>query len=71
MHSHPDRDSDCPWPADWHPQNWILAIEVLCWFESDDLVDDHDAEAAHRLVDGIAAEQGLDASDLLLQTDRT
>lgn len=70
MHSHPDRNVGCPRPADWHPQDWMLAIEALWWFASDDLVDDRDAEAAHRLVDGIAAEQGLDASDLLLQANR-
>lgn len=58
-------------PIDWHPQDWILVIKALCWFASDDLVDPADAEAAHRLVDGIAAEQGLEASELLGQADRS
>lgn len=61
---------DPPRPIDWHPQDWILVIEALCWFASDELVADRDTEAAHRLVDGIAANEGFPASELLLQTDR-
>lgn len=57
-------------PIDWHPQDWILVVEALCWFASDELTDAADAEDAHRLIDGIAAEQGLAASELLRQADR-
>lgn len=67
MHPTPDPE---PRPIDWHPQDWILVIEALCWFASDELIDEANAEDAHRLVDGITAEQGLEASELLEQADR-
>lgn len=57
-------------PIDWH-QDWIFVIKALCWFASDELTPTAEAEYAHRLVDGIAAEQGLAASELLLQTDQS
>lgn len=58
-------------PIDWHPQDWILVVEALCWFASDELVEDADTKYAHWLVDGIAAQHGLEASELLRQADRS
>lgn len=57
-------------PSEWHPQDWICVIEALCWFASDDLVENRDAAYAQLLIDEIAVAQGLEASELLLQTDR-
>lgn len=57
-------------PIDWHPQDWILVIEALYWFASDELTDSADVEYAHWLVDSIAAEHGLGASELLCQADQ-
>lgn len=54
-------------PIDWHSQDWILVVEVLCWFASDELIGDTDAEYAHWLVDGIAAQHGLEASELFVR----
>lgn len=58
-------------PAEWHPQDWILVVEALCWYAQADHVDEQRADLAHDLVDEIAAEQGVTGSDLLAQADHT
>lgn len=65
MHSRPN-----PQPTDWHPQDWILVVEALCFYATSEVADVRDYDHAHRLVDGVAAEQGLEACDLLMQADR-
>lgn len=62
---HPTLDPRSARPIDWYPQDWTLGIEALRWYASDDFVTEANADYVHRLVDGIAAVQGLKASELL------
>ena len=56
--------SDPKQPIDWTAQDWLLVIEALAryrWY------GDTDPDRAWRLIEGIAAEQGLQPSECLLQ----
>lgn len=55
-------------PAEWHPQDWIIVIEVLCWMATDNLIGDIKAAYAYQLADEIAAQEGLPVEHLLCQS---
>ncbi|WP_331232724.1 hypothetical protein [Natronorarus salvus] len=55
-------------PADWHIQDWILALEAIVLYtrHSDDA---QRCEHAERMIEEIAMDQGMLPSELLLQAD--
>lgn len=54
-------------PYNWHSQDWIFVIEALCFYATNETATDIEYERAHELVDAIARQEGLPASELLLQ----
>lgn len=54
---------------DLHPQDWIIVIEALAHWAGppDDLTPRQ--ERAYELIEEIAAEQGLPAHELVLQSE--
>lgn len=60
---------DMPQPTEWTPQDWIFVIEALCFYATSEVVSELKYEYAHQLADEIAAQEGLPASELLLQAE--
>ncbi len=59
-------------PGDFHPQDWIIVIEALAqWAGAPNDRISGRRERAYELVEAIAAEEGLPASELLRQMVRT
>lgn len=55
--------------SDWHPQDWIIVIEALAhWAGPPDKAGPR-GERAYELIEEIAEEQGLTASELVKQAD--
>lgn len=58
---------ELPQPSEWHSQDWILVVQALCFYATSEVATDIEYEHVHQLVDEIAAQEGLEASELLLQ----
>lgn len=57
-------------PGDWHPQDWIIVIEALVQWAGPPEDTGERGERAYELIEEIAEEQGLPASELVSQSNR-
>lgn len=56
-------------PSDFHSQDWIIVIEALAEWAGPPSSVGGRRERAYELIDAIAAEQGIPASELLKQAE--
>lgn len=54
-------------PHEWHAQDWILVVEALAQWAGPPGEVNERGERAYELIEGIAEEQGITASELIQQ----